>query len=303
MDGTPGEYMKPAIVHFMLYPQLISGTGPITETLLKIITDPFYRAVEVGPMHDPAVLASAASLMRQARVEPVYDGQPWTLVPGLDLEAEDPAVREQALAAMGQAIDQAAALGSRTCGVMSGKITSGLDLNKARKRLIDSLVTLCKYAEPKGITLCLEHFDQLPYSKCSLIGPTPEAAELVRAVRRKAKNFGLILDLSHLPIMNETPRQAVLDAKGVLTRVQLGNCSTDPYSAYYGDIHPYIGAPRTDVGVPQLAEFLAALLEVGFLRRGGEGIAGFEVKPGTSDDPDAIQAGCRVALNEAWAQI
>jgi sugar phosphate isomerase/epimerase len=303
MDGPPSDYMRPAIVHFMLYPELISGTGPIAETLLKIITDPFFRAVEIGPVLDPSVLSSVTSLLRQARVEPVYDGQPWTLVPGLDLEAEDQAAREQALTAMRRAIDQAAAVGSRTCGVMSGRITKGLDLAKARKRLADSLISLCKYAEPKGITLCIENFDQLPYSKDALIGPTADAAELVRAVRRKAKNFGLLLDLSHLPIMNETPRDAVLAAKGVITRVQLGNCSTDPYSAYYGDVHPYIGAPRTDVGIAQLTEFLAALLEIGFLRRGGEGIAGFEVKPGVSDNADAIQAGCRSALYEAWALV
>lgn len=303
MDGTPGEYMRPAIVHFMLYPELISGSGPIAETLLQIITDPFFRAVEIGPIQDPSVLASVTSLLRQARVEPVYDGQPWTLVPGLDLEAQDQAAREQALTAMRRAIDQAALVGSRTCGVMSGRITKGLDLAKARKRLIESLVTLCKYAEPKGITLCIENFDQLPYSKDALIGPTDEAAELVRAVRRKARNFGLLLDLSHLPIMDETPRQAVLAAKDVLTRVQLGNGSTDPYSAYYGDVHPYLGAPRTDVGIPELAEFLSALLEIGFLRRGGDGIAGFEVKPAPSDNPDAIRAGCRAALCEAWALV
>ncbi len=303
MDAPIGSFMRPAIVQFMLYPQLISGTGPITETLLTILADPFFQAVELGPIHDPAVLAKVTRLLAQARVDAVYDGQPWTMVPGLDLEAESPTARDQALSAMRGAIDQAAALGSRTCGVMSGKLTPGLDAGAALKRLIESLVTLCEYAAPKGITLCLENFDQLPYSKNSLIGPTALAAEIAQAVRRRASNFGLLLDLSHLPIMGETPRQAVMAARAVLTRAQIGNCSTDPYSPYYGDSHPYFGAPRTNVGIAELAEFLSALLEVGFLERGGTGVVGFEVKPGPDDHPTTILAGCRRALSAAWALV
>ena len=103
--------------------------------------------------------------------------------------------------------------------------------------------------------------------------------------------------------MRLTLYSAVLAARDVLTRVQIGNCSTDPYSAYYGDVHPYFGAPRTDVGIPQLAEFLGALLEVGFLKRGGDGVVGFEVKPGAADNPVAIQTGCRRTLEEAWTLL
>jgi sugar phosphate isomerase/epimerase len=298
------EYMRPSIVQFMIYPELIGGTGPIVDTLMTILRDPFFTAVEIGKINDPAVLSQVASLTRQARVEVFYCGQPWTLVPGLDLEAEEASARQQAIDAMKQAIDQAAALSSKTCGVMSGKITPGLDRKKAFGRLVDSLVLLCDYAAPKGIALAIENFDQVPYSKDCLIGPTAEAVALTRAVRSQTPNFGILLDLSHLPIMGETARSAVETGGEYITRVQIGNCSTDPYSAYYGDVHPYFGAPRTNVGIAELAEFLRALIDIGYLKQGGDpAVVSFEVKPGGSDNSLAIMAGCRRALEEAWAMV
>jgi len=204
---------------------------------------------------------------------------------------------------MKRAIDQAAALESSTCGCMSGRLTPGLNVHRAMELLIDSLKELCEYAKPKNITLCLENFDQLPYSKDSLIGPTSEAVKLSESVRKEYSNFGLLLDLSHLPIMGETPETAVATASDHLVRTQIGNCSTNPYSAYYGDVHPYIGAPRTDIRVEDLAKFLRALLQCGFIGAGARGIVSFEVKPLPTENPQAILAGCRRTLAAAWALV
>jgi sugar phosphate isomerase/epimerase len=294
------EYVVPAIVHFMLYPSLISGTGPMIDTLISIVNNQFYQAVEIGPILDSTMLAGVRDILREARVECAYDGQPWTLIPGLDLGATDDAVREKAVTAMRRAIDQAEQLGSKTCGVMSGRLTEGLNQRKALDCLTESLVELCHYAMAKGITLCLENFDQVPFSKNCLVGPTVEAAKLSDKVRKASENFGLLLDLSHLPIMKETPRDAVLAARDQLVRVQIGNCSTNPYSPYYGDNHPYIGAPLTDIGVEQVAEFLSALVEVGFLRPGQKKVVGFEIKTGPSDNAQAIMVGSRRVLEKAW---
>ena len=233
----------------------------------------------------------------------MYDGQPWTLVPGLDLEAENATERSRAIAAMKDAIQQAAQFGSKTCGVMSGKMVAASQQSAATSRLIESLQELCAFAAPHGITLCLENFDSIPYSKYCLVGSSVDAVKLSEAVRKKTPNFGLLLDLSHLPIMGEKPADAVKTVKDHLVRTQIGNCSTDPYSAWYGDVHPWFGAPRTSVDIPALTEFLKALLEIGFFSKKSRGIVGFKIKTLAGESVPAILAGCRRALAQDWQLV
>ncbi len=298
------DWMRVGIVQFMIYPDCISGDGPIAETTRSIIDRNFFDFVELGPINDPGMRKETIALCRQARVEIAYDGQPLTLLPGLDLEAEESSARQKAIDAMKRGIDEAAEMDSKTCGVMSGKYwPRDLDVPAALDRLAASLVELCVYAEPMGITLCLENFDQHPYSKDCLVGPTPMAASLAQTVKSETANFGLLPDLSHTPIIPETPRFMVENANPHIVRTQIGNGSNDPYSAYYGDDHPYFGAAGTQVGIPQLTEFLQALVDVGFLSLQHPGLVGFEIKPKPGEDPVAIMAGSERALNEAWAEV
>ena len=297
-------WMRVGIVQFMIYPDCISGGGPIPETTRTIIDRNFFDFVELGPINDPGMRRETVALCRQARVEIAYDGQPLTLLTGLDLEAPDPAARQQAIDAMKRGIEEAAEMESKTCGVMSGKYwPRDLDVTAALDRLMLSLVELCRYAAPMGITLCLENFDQHPYSKDCLVGPTPMAASLAEAVKAETPNFGLLPDLSHTPIIPETPRFMVENAVPHIVRTQIGNGSNDPYSPYYGDDHPYFGAALTQVGIPQLTEFLQALVDVGFLNRENPGLVGFEIKPKSGEDPVAIMAGSERALQEAWGKV
>lgn len=298
------DYMQVGIVQFMIYPQCIGGTGPILETVTSLADDIFFDFLELGRIDGKEIRKQVISVLSQARVSVEYDGQPFTLLPGLDLEAELASERQKAIDAMKQAIDQAAEFSSPTCGVMSGKLyPSDINVDAAVGRLTESLVCLCEYAQQYGITLCLENFDQVPYSKNCLIGQTTMAATLAQRVRDSAPNFGLLPDLSHTPIMNETPRQMVEAANGYIVRTQIGNGSSNPYSSHYGDNHPYFGAPLTGVGINQLTEFLQALVDVGFLSRAQRGKVGFEVKPASGEDPLAIIAGSKRALTEAWQHV
>lgn len=298
------DYMRVGIVQFMIFPDCFGGSGPQVETVTYLSQDPFFEVLEIGPINDDSVRQDVISVLQQARVEAVYDGQPLILLPGLDPESPDPEKRRQAIEAMKGGIDEAVEVGSTTCGYMSGKAyPPDLDLEAATERFIETTKELCAYAEPKGITLVMENFDRVPYSKDCLIGPTADAARVARAVREEYPNFGLILDCSHLPILEETPRQMVEEGAELVTRVQLGNGSADPYSPYYGDDHPYFGAPLTGVGIPQLTEFLRALLDVGFLSKETRPVVSFEMKTKSGDSAEAIIAGSKRALEEAWRRI
>lgn len=298
------DWMRVGIVQFMLYPECIGGDGPILETTADIIEDDFFDVIELGPINSERVRQQVVAICSQARVEICYDGQPLTLLPGLDLEAENKMDRRRAVDAMKRGIDEAAFMESATCGVMSGKYwPRTINVKDALARLEESLIELCEHAAPAGIVMCLENFDQVPYSKDCLVGPTPMAADLAVAVKKSTPNFGLLPDLSHTPIMEETARFMIESANPHIVRTQIGNASNNPYSAHYGDGHPYFGAAKTNVGIPQLTEFLQALVDVGYLNRENPGIVGFEVKPKTGESPRAIMAGSQRALKEAWRDV
>lgn len=298
------DYMNIGIVQFMIYPQCFNGDGPILETVSSLIEDDFFDFLELGPIKSAEVRKQVTSIMSQAGVSVEFDGQPATLIPGLSLESAIKAEQTRAIDAMKVAIDQAAEFSSPSCGVMSGKLyPADLNQQEALQRLRDALIELCEYAAQYNITLCLENFDQVPYSKDCLVGPTSMAAKVAREVREQTPNFGLLPDLSHTPILDETPFQMIEAANGLIIRTQIGNASTNPYSSHYGDNHPYFGAPLTNVGIDQLTEFLQSLVNIGYLSRDCKGKVGFEVKPSSGESSLAIIAGSKRALKAAWKRV
>lgn len=119
-------------------------------------------------------------------------------------------------------------------------------------------------------------------------------------------NFGLLVDLSHLPLLGETASEALLPVQPYLSHVHIGNCYMkhleDPA---WGDIHTRFGYPGSENGEEQIVDFLRGLFEVGYLKKGsGERpIVSFEVKPTPGENPELVIAGAKRALNAAWARL
>ncbi len=296
------DYMKVGIVHFMAYPQCGGGDGPIAESFRSIALDPYFEVIEITRIKDPSVRAQVRALAEQARIEIPFGAQPILLGGSLDLNHPNSDERARAVDAVKAAIDQAAELGSPAVAVLSGKVSA--DRDDAIRRLVDSLNTLCAYGQTKGIRLVLETFDQVPYGKNCLIGPTVDAVRVSEAVRRDHPDFGLMLDLSHLPLLSESSEEALRIAADHLVHVHIGNCAMDdPGHPAYGDNHPRFGMEGTRNDVAELAEYLRVLFEVGYLAPGRRRIVSFEVKPLPDEDPEAVIAGSKRTLDEAWRRI
>ena len=62
MQDSIYKFMKVGLVHFMAYPQVMKGEGPILETLQKIAEDDFFTAVEVSWIKDAKVREKAKKL-------------------------------------------------------------------------------------------------------------------------------------------------------------------------------------------------------------------------------------------------
>jgi sugar phosphate isomerase/epimerase len=199
----------------------------------------------------------------------------------------------------------------------------------AKARLVDSLGGICRYAASKGnIVIELEQFGSYeprratggesrasggrrdfgwargPLLEHSLIGPTQEAVEIAQELRRHHRNFGLLIDLSHLPLLNERPRRAVNIAGEFLAHAHIGNCvRRNPSHPAYGDRHPVFGIPGGENDVPEIKEFLAGLMDIAFLEKRGERILSFEVKPFGNQTTKEVVSICKTKLDEAWRRL
>ena len=162
---------------------------------------------------------------------------------------------------------------------------------------------LCAHAKTKGLRFILESFDS-KYDKKCLIGPAKDALALCKALRKDYKDFGLMIDLSHLPIQDETPKRVFETLKrDNIAHIHIGNSVKQPGHAAYGDQHPRFGLPGGENDVPQLVEFLRELFEIGYLGRGRRPVVAFEVKPLPGETSGAVIANAKRTLVEAWARL
>ncbi len=184
-----------------------------------------------------------------------------------------------------RSVDEAAEMGVNRVGFLSGIDPGEADRPKALDALAKSVKQVAAYAQDKGIQLVLETFDYDIDKKC-LIGPNPLAAEFCRRIRQDFPGFGLLCDLSHVPLQHETSAFALNQLKDCLVHIHVGNCVLDPKLPGYGDLHPRFGWPGGVNDVPELAEFIRALFAVGYLAEGRpeKPWVGFEVKPQSPDE-------------------
>jgi len=283
------RFARVGIIHPMLWPEVSGGEGPILETLERLVTDTFFQAVEVTTMADEETRLAARRLCEVGRVAVAFAAQPVLLRSRLSLNDPDDAARARAVEAVKGAIDQAYSLGAEACAVLSGPDPGPADRARATDLLVDSLKWLCDYSAQKGdLRVELETFDRKPFGKNCLIGPNAEAAEVAGKVRAQFPSFGLLVDLSHLPLQEESP----------------GNCIVeDPAHEAYGDAHPRFGIPGGENDAGELAEFLRELLDCGFLDPERRPIVSFEVKPLRGESVEALIAGSKRTLLEAWAMV
>lgn len=300
------KYLETSLIHFMAYSDTIGGDGPILETLEKIATDPFFTAVEVGQMNDPETRKQAAQLLKQAHMRVGFGAQPMLLLDNLSLNSPDEGERGKAIDAMKQGVDQAYELGAERLGLLSGPAPSDPSQREEQiNLLIDSLNQICEYAENKGdLGITLETFDET-IDKEALIGNDhKEAARVAEEVKKSGHDFGIMVDLSHLPMQEETPMEALSAVKDHLVHAHVGNCViSDEDHPAYGDVHPRFGISCGENDVPELVEYLEALFEVGFLGGDEKPFVGFEVSPLEGESAEVIIANAKRTFNEAWARL
>jgi len=305
MEGRPQDAMTVGLIHFMAYPETMKGEGPVVETVRAICEDDYFGAIEVTTVTDAAARKEAIEMTRRAGMKVGFGAQPILLGAKLNLNATDFRTRRAAVDRVLSAMEEANEWEAEGLAVLSGVDPGEEDREKEKGYLTASIKELCEHARGHRMPpVLLETFDRVGFGKNCLIGPTIEAAEVAANVMTYYPTFGLMLDLSHLPLLEETPEEALKTAASYLKHVHIGNCvKRDAGHPAYGDNHPMFGIPEGENGVEELAEFLRVLIEIGYVAPGKNSIVSFEVKPYGDQSSEEVIANAKEALDAAWKAL
>jgi len=219
-----------------------------------------------------------------------------------DLDADG---RTAAIERINEGIDQAAEMGCARLAVLAGPDPGDADRPQALDLLVDSIGQLCKHGADQGVGITLETFDRA-IDKKSLIGPSDYAAMFAARVRENHPDFGLLYDLSHMPLLDENAAQALGTLKDYLVHMHVGNAVCVEGCDAYGDQHPRFGYPGSANDVPELTEFLTTLFAIGYIEEGAPGPkpwVGIEVKPWGEETSELVLAQTKRVWRKAWAHL
>lgn len=296
MRDSIHRYFRIGTLQWMSYP-----STPQVQAIRSIAHDSDFDVVEISGGLDETERAEVKKLACESGISLCCGAHSRLLNGNLNPNSLDESERLKAERALLDAIDEAAYLGAGAVAFLSRQWTAE-HKREAFDRLLTTTVRLCEYAAERDITIELEVFDY-DMDKCSLIGPSEYAAEFAAAVRKRYRNFGLIADLSHLPLTRETSEYAIRTMRPYLTHFHIGNAVVKQGCEAYGDKHPRFGFPNSVNFCREMLEFLRVLRREGFFDPDRPYVLSFEVKPWNDEDPASVMASSKRVLNRAWALL
>lgn len=296
--------MRLGLVHFKAYPGLESGVGPLAETLEEICADEFWGAVEIGWMKDYRVRNTCRHLLDQSHLSVAYATQPKVLSNKFDLNSFDKKERTTAIGAIQSCVDEAHQLGAEVVRLIAGKDPGDEHREEAKRLLIDSIQQILNYAgqDSRPMNFTLKLFDR-SIDKMNLIGPAHDALDIAKAIHPDFSNFGLLTDLSHFPLLDETPEESIAMLRDHLRSVHLGNCVfRDKTHPCYGDIQPRFGIEGGETDTAEVTDYFRVLSKNGFFEGPDRPIVSAEVRPVLAGEKsNVIIANAKRVIRDAWA--
>ncbi|MDA3731781.1 sugar phosphate isomerase/epimerase [Niameybacter massiliensis] len=305
MNESMYKYMKVGLIYFMAYPTTMKGDNEeeILSAIKKVACDDYFNAIEITWIKDEVTRNKAKKMLETSHMAIGYGGQPRLLTTGQNINDLNEEKRQIALDNLKAGIDEAYEMGAQGFAFLAGKYEE-VTKETSYEKLLASTRELCDYAASKGdMKVILEVFDY-DVDKKSLIGPVELARRYAEDMRKTHDNFGLMVDLSHLPLVRETAEEAILPIKDYIVHAHMGNAvCKDADMEAYGDAHPRFGFPNSENDVDELTTYLKVLMDIGFLNETNPPIVSFEVKPWGDEDPDIVVANAKRTLNEAWGKL
>lgn len=297
------NHLRLGIVLFKLFPE--RARHDIVGLVSEFARDEFFSVIEISDLSSDGTIDKIKA--HRKNLDLILSSQPRIAKEKLDLSSLDEGERSHAVEVLKNLVDQAYRLESEMMVTYAGTHSDpGPDEQKRQIAILEltkTLKELCKYAQDKArdyvLKISLENSDRHGQKRC-LIGPTVEARRLADSVAEE--NFGLTLDMAHLPLLNETPKEALAAAGKYLFHIHLGNCMKDPSHPIYGDTHPPFGIPESLNGVKEVTEFLGMLFQINFLKKEPSAyrpIISFELAP-FDLFPEEVMCTAKDVFLKAW---
>lgn len=314
-----------SIVHAMAYPgpgntdSVLRGEPPrkyLLDTLKSILDDDYFGAIEVTWVKDPALRAEAAKLLKASKKTVLFGCQcvqlynEENLIAAEDISDTVENNRRSAVERIVDLMDMAVEMGAKYLAVFSGKCFDDAKRPAQKRALARSLAEICDAAAKKKLEVVLEAFDtrtppaDFPRAfKSATVGRCLDAAEVADMVvnERGRKNFSLMIDMSHMIQMGETPDD--LEHVGpFLGWFHVANCvlnaSNKDAAVRYGDMHPRFNTADSEADMRALIDYCAKLIEIDYA-----GPIGFEVKPVGSEVQANVIAGTKSMFGAAAGSL
>lgn len=212
--------------------------------------------------------------------------------------------RNQILMLAKDQADVALSAGCRYFMQSTGADPGPLDREAAYNGLALYIIELSKYISSKGsMPFLIEIMDRATHRR-SLCGPTDEVVPFLDKLRGSVPDIGVVIDLTHIPLMNESYRKVIMGFKDYIRHVHIGGCILkDKGHKWWGDMHPPIGIPGGEVDIPQLALMLELLCEAGYMKKGTKATMSLEVRAFPGMTPDETISDNISRLQKAWNMV
>lgn len=296
MKESIHKYFRVGTLRWMSFPRM-----GVLESVKKIAADDYFDAVELTMCKDSEEREAVRKLLAQSHLKVCYGAMPNLLGPKLNPNDVDEAGRKAAEEVLIRAVDEAEYLGAKGIAFLAGKWTEETR-EQCYAQLLKTTCNLCEYAAGKGMNIELEVFDY-DVDKAALIGPAPLAARFAADVRTYYPNFGLLIDLSHIPICHENAKDVIRTCRPYITHLHFGNAVADPGMPGYGDRHQRFGYPGSANDIPELLDYLRVLRDEGFFNALDPMVLSMEVQPMPEEDEEIVLANTKRCLNRAWAML
>jgi sugar phosphate isomerase/epimerase len=177
------------------------------------------------------------------------------------------------------------------------------DRNEAKKRLADFILEAFRDVPP-DILVNLEPTGR-EMDKFFLLGPFDESAEFAETLRSQGmKNFALLIDMGHVPLLGVSIETALLKTKGYIGHIHLGNCIVkDKQHPLYGDKHVPWEFAGGEYGKTDVKVFLKTLLDIGYLNPNAPSTVSFEMRPYEDLGSDKSADRFIEIFEEAWRSV
>jgi sugar phosphate isomerase/epimerase len=302
MNGSLTDVAKLGLCHHTLFPCKDDPAYHL-ETLPRILERDDIEVVDLTIPYGDRYRQRAINLVRGAGKTVVYNGY-LLPTPKIPLGTLSPTERAQILLLAKEQVDVAYEAGAsifmQSVGADPGPDRRG----RAFDGLAEYISELRAYMRRRGdLPLCIELMDR-ETDKRSLCGPTAEVVAFLDRLALTVSGVGLVADMAHVPLMNETFEENLAAAHRYLRHVHLGNCILrDRTHPWWGDQHPPIGMAGGEVDVPELQRILRSLRDLHYIGLGGRGTLTLEIRPFPGRTVEETVLDNFERVRQAWATL